>query len=90
LIGIFLVSIISWPRSTSVTLFPYTSTGDSAFNFFKEIVAFTPLKKVGNVINVSEHPASGGSYLTTLVVQFVWEGQGVVCFDYYALCRYSR
>lgn len=73
LIGIFLVSIISWPRSTPVTLFPHTNTGDSAFNFFKEIVAFRPLKKVGNVINVSEHPVPGGPYLTTLVVQFLWK-----------------
>ncbi|KAF9780090.1 permease family-domain-containing protein [Thelephora terrestris] len=51
LIGIFLVSIISWPRSTPVTLFPHTEAGDSAFNFFKEVVAFKPLKKVANVIN---------------------------------------
>jgi len=55
LFGIFLVSIISWPRSTSVTLFPHTATGDSAFNFFKEIVAFTPLKKIGNVINFGSY-----------------------------------
>ena len=65
LIGIFLVSIMSWPRSTSVTLFPYTDKGDSAFSFFKEVVAFTPLKKVGNVINVSEHPAPQVPHLTT-------------------------
>lgn len=54
LIGIVLVSIISWPRSTSVTLFPHTDTGDSAFNYFKEVVAFKPLKRVANVINVSK------------------------------------
>jgi len=57
LIGIFLVSIISWPRSTSVTLFPHTDKGDSAFNFFKSVVAFKPLRKMGNVIDVSAHPA---------------------------------
>lgn len=85
LIGIFLVSIISWPRSTSVTLFPHTDAGDSAFNFFKEVVAFTPLKKVGNVIDVSEHPAPEGLYLTNLVVWFVWKEQGVVRSDYHAL-----
>lgn len=43
-----------------MTLFPHTDAGDSAFDFFKEIVAFTPLRKVGNVINVSEHPAPEG------------------------------
>ena len=73
LFGIFLVSIISWPRSTSVTLFPHTDVGDSAFNFFKQVVAFTPLRKVGNVIDVSKHPASDGPYLISLVVRCIWK-----------------
>lgn len=54
LIGIVSVSIISWPRSTPVTFFPRTDAGDSAFNFFKEVVAFKPLKRVANVIDVSK------------------------------------
>jgi len=58
LFGIFLVSIISWPRSTSVTLFPHTDAGDSAFNFFKQVVAFTPLRKVGNVIDFGAYGKS--------------------------------
>ena len=57
LIGILLVSIISWPRTTPVTLFPYTEEGDAAFEFFKKVVTFKPLKSVGNVIDVSKHPA---------------------------------
>ncbi|KAI9438923.1 xanthine/uracil permease [Lactarius indigo] len=57
LIGIFLTSIISWPRGTSVTTFPHTTSGDDAFNFFKKVVAFRPIKLVGNVIdyNYSNH-----------------------------------
>src|SRR5579872_144325 len=86
LIGIFLVSIIIWPRSTSVTLFPHTDAGDSAFNFFKEVVAFTPLKKVGNVINVSDHQMPESFHLTALVVWCVWKGEGVVRSDNHALC----
>jgi AGZA family xanthine/uracil permease-like MFS transporter len=74
LIGIFLVSIISWPRSTSVTLFPHTDAGDSAFNFFKQVVAFTPLKRIGNVINVSQYSVSGDLYLTRPVVRGLWKG----------------
>lgn len=35
--GILLVSIISWPRPTPVTYFPYTPVGDDAFNFFKQV-----------------------------------------------------
>ena len=53
LIGIFLVSIISWPRPTSVTLFPHTDAGDSAFDFFKQVVTFRPLKLIGNALDVS-------------------------------------
>jgi xanthine/uracil/vitamin C permease (AzgA family) len=51
LIGIFLTSAISWPRGTAVTAFPYTDEGNSAFDFFKQIVAFHPIKLVGNVID---------------------------------------
>ncbi|KZV60374.1 hypothetical protein PENSPDRAFT_659606 [Peniophora sp. CONT] len=51
LIGIFLTSIISWPRPTSVTLFPHTPAGDDAFDFFKQVVTFHPLKHVGNALD---------------------------------------
>ncbi|KAF5343479.1 hypothetical protein D9757_014242 [Collybiopsis confluens] len=51
LIGIFLVSIISWPRPTSVTYFPHTDSGDALFDYFKQVVTFHPLNKVGNVID---------------------------------------
>ena len=52
LIGIFLTSIISWPRPTPVTYFPHTATGDALFDYFKQVVAFHKLEKVGNVIDV--------------------------------------
>nr|AOC89074.1 purine transporter PhZ [Phanerodontia chrysosporium] len=51
LIGIFLTSIISWPRPTSVTYFPHTDTGDQAFDFFKQVVTFRPLKRIGNALD---------------------------------------
>lgn len=38
--GIALVSIISWPRPTEVTYFPYTSEGNQRFDFFKNVVGF--------------------------------------------------
>ncbi|TFY76336.1 hypothetical protein EWM64_g7677 [Hericium alpestre] len=47
LIGIFLTSIISWPRPTPVTAFPHTPSGDDAFNFFKQVVTFRPLRLIG-------------------------------------------
>jgi AGZA family xanthine/uracil permease-like MFS transporter len=44
IIGILLVSIISWPRTTPVTFFPYTELGSSKFDFFKKVVTFHPIK----------------------------------------------
>lgn len=54
LIGIILTSIISWPRSTPVTYFPHSVTGDALFDYFKQVVAFHKLKHIGNVIDVSD------------------------------------
>lgn len=51
LIGIFLTSIVSWPRPTAVTAFPHTAAGDAAFDYFKQVVTFHPLKLVGNAID---------------------------------------
>jgi AGZA family xanthine/uracil permease-like MFS transporter len=47
--GIALVAIISWPRPTDVTYFPYTPEGTERFNFFKQVVTFHPIQKVLNV-----------------------------------------
>ncbi|KAH8827191.1 purine transporter [Flagelloscypha sp. PMI_526] len=53
LVGILLVSIISWPRPTSVTYFPHTESGDAMFDYFKKVVTFHPLTKVGNALTYS-------------------------------------
>lgn len=47
--GIILVSIISWPRTTSLTYFPYTEVGDDAFDFFKKVVDFHKISKTLSV-----------------------------------------
>ncbi|KAK7043065.1 hypothetical protein VNI00_008803 [Paramarasmius palmivorus] len=51
LIGIFIVSIISWPRPTAVTYFPHTPQGDARFDYFKQVVTFHRIDKVGNVLD---------------------------------------
>jgi AGZA family xanthine/uracil permease-like MFS transporter len=71
--GILLVSIVSWPRTTSVTLFPHTEAGDAAFDFFKKVVAFKPVGTVGNVIDVRKHSARGNLFLTALIVRGLWK-----------------
>ncbi|KAF9322734.1 xanthine/uracil permease [Linnemannia elongata] len=44
LIGILVVSIMSWFRNTSFTYFPDTPTGDAKFEFFKKVVTFHPIQ----------------------------------------------
>ncbi|KAH7917374.1 hypothetical protein BV22DRAFT_1042382 [Leucogyrophana mollusca] len=51
LIGIFVTSIISWPRPTAVTYFPYTDAGDELFDFFKKVVTWHPLTHIGNALD---------------------------------------
>ncbi|KAI1349906.1 purine transporter [Xylaria sp. FL0043] len=43
--GILLVSIISWPRTTSLTYFPYTEVGNANFDYFKKVVDFHQITK---------------------------------------------
>lgn len=50
LIGIFLTSIVSWPRSTPVTYFPHTAAGDALFEFFRQVVGFHDIKIVSEAI----------------------------------------
>ncbi|KAH7377628.1 purine transporter [Pyrenochaeta sp. MPI-SDFR-AT-0127] len=45
IVGIALVSFISWPRDTPITYFPRTAIGDGRFEFFKNVVAFHPIKR---------------------------------------------
>jgi AGZA family xanthine/uracil permease-like MFS transporter len=71
IIGILLVSIVSWPRGTDVTYFPHTELGDSAFDFFKKVATFHPIQKTLNVQewNVSSYGGQFGlafiTYVTT-------------------------
>lgn len=46
LYGILLIAIISWPRGTAVTYFPYTDVGNASFDYFKKVVTFHPIKHV--------------------------------------------
>ncbi|KAG5958530.1 hypothetical protein E4U58_005334 [Claviceps cyperi] len=51
IVGIALVSVISWPRGTSVTYFPDTEAGNSRFEFFKQIVTWHPIQRTLNQID---------------------------------------
>ncbi|OIW29831.1 hypothetical protein CONLIGDRAFT_575771 [Coniochaeta ligniaria NRRL 30616] len=49
-IGIIFVSILSWPRNTRLTYFPYTDEGNERFDYFKNVVAFHPIEKTLNAL----------------------------------------
>ncbi|KAH6972381.1 permease [Ilyonectria sp. MPI-CAGE-AT-0026] len=57
IIGIAVVSIISWPRNTSITYFPNTDEGNERFEFFKHVVSVHPIKYTLNALDwkVNEH-----------------------------------
>ncbi|KAJ6602387.1 permease family-domain-containing protein [Mycena vulgaris] len=69
LIGIFLTAIISWPRPTPVTYFPYTDAGNAAFDYFKQVVTFHSLEKVGNAIDF--HYGKGRVWYTLVTLLYV-------------------
>jgi AGZA family xanthine/uracil permease-like MFS transporter len=65
--GILLVSIISWPRDTPVTFFPHTAEGDQAFDFFKKVVYFHPIKKVLGVQDWNITGENAGQFAIALI-----------------------
>ncbi|KKK16276.1 hypothetical protein ARAM_003169 [Aspergillus rambellii] len=72
--GILLVSIISWPRTTPVTYFPYTAAGDDRFDFFKKVVTFHPIKHtlVAQSWNLAGHGGQFGlAFITFLYVDIL-------------------
>lgn len=56
IIGVALVSILSWPRSTPFTYFPKTVEGDERFEFFKRVVSFHPIT---HTLNAQQWDLSG-------------------------------
>ncbi|KFY31863.1 hypothetical protein V493_00734 [Pseudogymnoascus sp. VKM F-4281 (FW-2241)] len=60
--GISIVTIISWPRNTPFTYFPDTPTGDSKFDFFKNVVAFHPIGSILAAQDWNIAGANGGQF----------------------------
>ena len=66
LYGIVLVSIVSWPRPTRVTQFPYTEVGNDNFNFFKQVVSARGFSLLGPK-NVDWSAYSNGKVWVALI-----------------------
>jgi adenine/guanine/hypoxanthine permease len=85
--GIILVSIISWPRGTPVTYFPYTTLGDSMFDFFKQVVTFHPITRTLAVQNwnIGEYGGQFGLALITFLYVDILDCTGTL----YSMARFS-
>ncbi|KAF2120536.1 permease family-domain-containing protein [Lophiotrema nucula] len=57
--GIALVSIMSWPRTTSFTYFPYDAAGTDRWNFFRKVANFHPIDASLNALDwdISKDPS---------------------------------
>ncbi len=85
--GILLVSIISWPRTTPITYFPYTVLGDSSFNFFKKVVDFHPIQ---NVLDVQRWDIGGyGSQFGLALITFLYVDILDCTGTLYSMARYA-
>lgn len=70
IIGILLVSIVSWPRGTEVSYFQYTPLGDDMFDFFKQVVTFHPIQRI---LAVQQWDLSGyGSQFGLAFITFLY------------------
>ncbi|KAJ1335861.1 Purine transporter [Microdochium nivale] len=85
--GIALVSIISWPRTTSSTYFPYTTIGDDRFDFFRKVVDFHQISRTLNVQqwNVSEYGGQFGLALITFLYVDILDCTGTL----YSMARFA-
>ncbi|KAL4905475.1 hypothetical protein BDW74DRAFT_152700 [Aspergillus multicolor] len=85
--GILLVSIISWPRTTPVTYFPHTVTGDSSFDFFKKVVTFHPIQHtlVAQDWNISSHGGQFGLALITFLYVDILDATGTL----YSMAKFA-
>ncbi|OTB12897.1 hypothetical protein K445DRAFT_369192 [Daldinia sp. EC12] len=86
--GILLVSIISWPRGTSVTYFPYTAVGDDAFNFFKKVVDFHKISKTLTVQrwDIAEYGGQFGLAFITFLYVDILDCTGTL----YSMARFAN
>lgn len=70
-VGIIVVSIISWPRDTAFTYFPRDAIGDSRFDFFKRVVGFHPIQSTLLVQDWDISNVSGQFLLAILTMLYV-------------------
>jgi AGZA family xanthine/uracil permease-like MFS transporter len=85
--GILLVSIISWPRSTSVTYFPHTELGDSSFDYFKKVVAFHKIEKT--LLQQDWNLSNAGGQFVLALITFLYVDILDCTGTLYSMARFS-
>ncbi|RDA94944.1 hypothetical protein CP533_0151, partial [Ophiocordyceps camponoti-saundersi (nom. inval.)] len=88
IVGIILVSVVSWPRDTAVTAFPRTELGDSAFEFFRHVVSFHPIRRILQVQRwdvAGEYGAQFGLALITFLYVDILDCTGTL----YGMARFA-
>mmetsp|Transcript_1041 Transcript_1041/g.1856 ORF Transcript_1041/g.1856 Transcript_1041/m.1856 type:complete len:533 (-) Transcript_1041:743-2341(-) len=65
IIGIGLVTVISWFRGTAVTYFPDDALGNARFEYFKEVVSIEKLSNIAGKWDFSE--AKGSEFAVALI-----------------------
>ncbi|ORX49412.1 hypothetical protein DM01DRAFT_1325578 [Hesseltinella vesiculosa] len=51
LLAIIFISVISWPRNSAITYFPYTDRGETMFSYFKQVVSVHGMTNTLNKMN---------------------------------------
>jgi AGZA family xanthine/uracil permease-like MFS transporter len=87
IIGIALVSILSWPRPTPFTYFPYDAQGTDRFDFFKKVVAFHPIKNT--LVAQDWDVASAGGKFALAVFTFLYVDILDCTGTLYSMARFS-
>lgn len=86
-VGIIVVSAISWPRGTDFTYFPYNSQGNERFEYFKTIAAFHPLEKT---LGVLQWDLSGvGSRFALIILTLLYVDILDCTGTLYSMARFS-
>ncbi|KAF2657514.1 hypothetical protein K491DRAFT_714361 [Lophiostoma macrostomum CBS 122681] len=85
--GIALVSIISWPRGTSFTYFPYDDAGNDRWNFFKKVANFHPIDHGLNALDW--HVSDDASHFVLALFTFLYVDIIDCTATLYSMARFS-
>ena len=87
IIGIAFVSILSWPRPTGFTYFPYTADGNDRFEFFRKVVTFHPIQNT--LVAQDWNIGAAGSHFVLALFTFLYVDILDCTGTLYSMARFS-